>query len=244
MPSPDLAKLKALMAGPDISPLPWNANVEEYDTDKDGTVIAGLITIDPIERTIHDTEYAESEDWPRDLANAQLLVAAVNAAPALLDEIERLQSKLQRIGKMLCIVNDIEKHDPEQLVYDTLEAHRKAIAAAKTLGAAEELCTDPDKYYVYSQRDAKAGYAGGSIVWWRAKGNGYARDLKGAGVFTIEDYLKGYPNPSHCVYVPCNRVVDAAFKSETLVWEKNLPKAKQLAKEIEARAAELRKELA
>lgn len=93
MPSPDLGKLKVALADPDISPLPWNANVEEYDTERDGTVIAGLITIDPIERTIHDTEYAESEDWPRDLANAQLLVAAVNATPALIDEIERLRGE-------------------------------------------------------------------------------------------------------------------------------------------------------
>jgi hypothetical protein len=118
---------------------------------------------------------------------------------------------------------------------------RQQLATAKAVGAAE-ICADADKYYVYSQQDAKAGYAGGSIVWWRGGGHGYARDLKGAGVFTIEDYLQGYPNPNHCVYVPCNRVVDAAFKSETLVWAKHLPKARQLAKEIETRAAELRKQ--
>jgi hypothetical protein len=137
----------------------------------------------------------------------------------------------------------IHDDDRDALIAEIERLHGE-VAAAKKFGAVEDLCTDPDKYYVYSQSDAKAGYAGGSIVWWREGGHGYARDLKGAGVFTIEDYLKGYPNPSHCVYVPCNRAVDASYKSETLVWGKNLPKAKQLAKEVEVRAAELRKELA
>ena len=173
--------------------------------------------------------------WPTRQQQESLAIIC-NAAPALIDELERLRKQTASALKTAKQSQDVCAE-----ALNERDRLRQQLATAKAVGAAE-ICADADKYYVYSQQDAKAGYAGGSIVWWRGGGHGYARDLKGAGVFTIEDYLQGYPNPNHCVYVPCNRVVDAAFKSETLVWAKHLPKARQLAKEIETRAAELRKQ--
>jgi hypothetical protein len=66
---------------------PWSVSVETEAED-------GLtITIPEIGRCLHDWEWAEAEEWERDLANADLIVTAVNERDALLSEVATLRAE-------------------------------------------------------------------------------------------------------------------------------------------------------
>jgi len=49
------------------------------------------VIIPEINRILHSTEWADSEDFERDVANARAMVAAHNALPALLAELRELR---------------------------------------------------------------------------------------------------------------------------------------------------------
>jgi len=53
------------------------------------------ITIPEIGRCLHDWEWADADEWDRDLANAELIVTAVNERDALLAEVGRLREALK-----------------------------------------------------------------------------------------------------------------------------------------------------
>ncbi len=78
--------------------LPWSLEVEEYEAS------SGTITINEIHRILHDPEWADPEDWDRDLANAELIVRAVNAHQALVDALrglladEYIQGRIKSVG--------------------------------------------------------------------------------------------------------------------------------------------------
>ena len=76
------------MTKPKHSKLPWSIEVEIYDEDEDGTPIAGMITIPEIERVLHDPDWADSEDWDRDMANGDLIVQSVNSFDALVSALK------------------------------------------------------------------------------------------------------------------------------------------------------------
>lgn len=68
---------------------PWSVAVETEAED-------GLtITIPEIGRCLHDWEWADAEEWDRDLANADLIVAAVNQRDALLSEVAQLREAVR-----------------------------------------------------------------------------------------------------------------------------------------------------
>lgn len=68
---------------------PWSVAVETEAED-------GLtITIPEIGRCLHDWEWADAEEWERDLANADLIVTAVNEREALLSEVAQLREAAQ-----------------------------------------------------------------------------------------------------------------------------------------------------
>lgn len=66
------------------TPGPWSVEIDEW---KEGS---GSISIPEIERTLHDSEWADRKDWERDLANAHL----ISAAPEMLQALERVQKFL------------------------------------------------------------------------------------------------------------------------------------------------------
>lgn len=78
----------------EAAPLPWTLEVEELEYAPDGSVDVGTILIPEIKRMLHDIEWAESEDWKRDLANGTLIVEGLNYLPALLAENKRLREAL------------------------------------------------------------------------------------------------------------------------------------------------------
>jgi hypothetical protein len=72
------------------TPGPWKVQVEEED---------GLqnISIEEIHRALHDSEWADPEDFERDLANACRIVACVNACEGMADpeaEIKALRAEV------------------------------------------------------------------------------------------------------------------------------------------------------
>lgn len=58
--------------------LPWSVQVEEYEPG------VGTIEIPEINRLLHDDDWADSDDWERDLVIAELIVNAVNSHHDLL----------------------------------------------------------------------------------------------------------------------------------------------------------------
>ena len=82
-----LAALRKLDAAATTAPWTVRVETEGSDAPEDGLVIA----IDEIGRALHDHDWADSADWPRDLANAQLIVAMRNALLSLLADAEALR---------------------------------------------------------------------------------------------------------------------------------------------------------
>ncbi len=79
----------------EATPRPWSLDIDVEDSEPDGTVIAGMITIRQILRCLHDSDWADSEDWNRDFANAELIVEAVNSFDTLKRRVEKLEKALQ-----------------------------------------------------------------------------------------------------------------------------------------------------
>lgn len=84
-----LAELDAAVAK--MTPGPWSVEIDEYDTDEHN------ISIPEIRRTLHDSEWADVKELPRDTANAHGIVALVNAYPRLREAIEQLQQDLSKV---------------------------------------------------------------------------------------------------------------------------------------------------
>jgi hypothetical protein len=73
---------------------PWSVSVETEAED-------GLtITVPEIGRCLHDWEWADAEEWERDLDNADLIVTAVNERNALLSEVAQLKILYDRIFRI------------------------------------------------------------------------------------------------------------------------------------------------
>jgi hypothetical protein len=61
------------------TPGPWTVEIEDGES--------RTISIPEIGRCLHDSEWAEPEEWERDLANARLIAAA----PELLEAVKAMQ---------------------------------------------------------------------------------------------------------------------------------------------------------
>ena len=68
------------------TPGEWSTEIEEYGN-------SGSIVIPEIERSLHDTEWADPEDFQRDQDNANFIAASRTAVPSLLDDVERLEAE-------------------------------------------------------------------------------------------------------------------------------------------------------
>jgi hypothetical protein len=116
----ELAELRRLLA--EATPGPWEA----FDEDGKAGVAAPAVTKQFIEGPSCYADIAALEDWfdssrSREvtLANAALIVAAVNALPGLLDEVERLQK------------------DNHALEHNYTVVHKEMMAMAEDVEAAE-----------------------------------------------------------------------------------------------------------
>lgn len=74
------------------TPTPWRVEVEEYEEN------SGQISIEPINRLLHDPDWADPEDWGRDLTNARFIVRAVNSHQALVDALRMCETVLSAMG--------------------------------------------------------------------------------------------------------------------------------------------------
>ncbi len=138
----DLAELRRLWEA--ATKGKWSVEIDEYETDDDGTVIAGEISIPEINRTLHSTEWAESSDWQRDLDNAEFIAAAHNALPALLDELEAAREALSQIyWKSIELGEDRGDSTINHIAADALKGDTSPLHARdrrqKLIGAVEEL---------------------------------------------------------------------------------------------------------
>lgn len=73
-----LAEIEARAKAP--TPGPWTVSIEECE---DHGCQCGEIHIPEIERAFHSCEWADSEDWDRDEANAEFCAAARTDIPRL-----------------------------------------------------------------------------------------------------------------------------------------------------------------
>lgn len=64
------------------TPRPWSLEIEDYGDDE------RCVSIPEIVRSLHDCNWADPEDWERDLANARLIVKSVNLFPELVGALE------------------------------------------------------------------------------------------------------------------------------------------------------------
>lgn len=125
------------------TPTPWSLDIDELDREEDGTVIAGMITIRQIERCLHDTEWAESSDWDRDLANAAFIVEAVNNYDSLrarCNALEVERDKLREaLGNLAFSYDDRDRgdgcwcsiHDDGQTNFERTGAHEATCQAVR-----------------------------------------------------------------------------------------------------------------
>jgi hypothetical protein len=164
---------------------PWSVSVETEAED-------GLtITIPEIGRCLHDWEWADAEEWERDLANADLIVTAVNERDALLSEVAKLRAETL---KGICVYcGYIEQYESlEQKASEEGNAMRvahirqcEARPEAKLIAYAEELQTvlraakDALRSYEYGNASpdlakAIADKADEALAppCWERKGNG------------------------------------------------------------------------
>jgi hypothetical protein len=79
------------------TPGPWSVHVEEDNGFQN-------ISIEEIHRCLYDTEWADPEDFERDLANACRIAACVNACEGMDDpetEMKQLQAENARLREAL-----------------------------------------------------------------------------------------------------------------------------------------------
>jgi hypothetical protein len=102
---------------------PWSLNVEvEGSGDEDGLTIV----IPEIGRCLHDWEWADASDWTRDLANAELIVAAVNCYDSTQRELGRLRRVLARAESLL---TQLDHHLLEQNASNAMRPERQQLLA-------------------------------------------------------------------------------------------------------------------
>ena len=89
-----VADLREILAK--ATPAPWTCEIEEYEE------AWGTVTIPEIGRILHDPEWADPEDWQRDVDNALMLVAARNSLPGILDALE---AALELRDELLCPIH-------------------------------------------------------------------------------------------------------------------------------------------
>lgn len=74
----------------------WHLHTET-EAGIDDEVIGLMAWIPEIERSLHDHEWSDSEDWDRDIANGELIVTVRNSLPRLLDALEVAVEALREI---------------------------------------------------------------------------------------------------------------------------------------------------
>ena len=83
-PTPDLAELDRLHAA--AVKQTWAVEIEEYGN-------SGSVTVHGLERLLHDTEWADPEDFEIDQAKAHWIAEISNAYPALAARIRELEGE-------------------------------------------------------------------------------------------------------------------------------------------------------
>lgn len=101
----DLAPLLALHAA--ATEGNWTVEIEEYGK-------SGSVSIPEINRILHDTEWADPDDFEQDQANAQWIAEAHNRFPALAAELEALRHTAE-INKGIYEATLIEKEVSDRL---------------------------------------------------------------------------------------------------------------------------------
>ena len=121
IPPAERARLAALLA--QATPGPWSVDVDRPD---EGELV---ITIPQIERTLHHPEWAQRSERRRDMANARLIVAAVNSLPALLAALDAAEAHvhdaLERVGALT--------RERDEVRQDALNAEREGQMAVRAL---------------------------------------------------------------------------------------------------------------
>jgi hypothetical protein len=84
----DLDALEAALAR--ATPGEWTVEMDGPDDDDSPCDVV----IPEINRILHSTEWADPEDFEQDVANAEAIVAAHNALPALIAELRQLRARI------------------------------------------------------------------------------------------------------------------------------------------------------
>ena len=91
------AELRALLAK--ATPGPWDVEVEEYGN-------SGSVCVNGLDRLLHDTDWADPEDFERDQVNAALIVALRNNAERFAELLRREEAAVVASGATTEPVSD------------------------------------------------------------------------------------------------------------------------------------------
>ena len=121
----DTARLRELLGA--ATKGPWEVEIEEYGN-------SGSVTVTGLKRLLHDTEWADPEDFEQDQANAHCIAELHNAAPALLAELDALRARVAELEALVewasvrlegvtaeTKVSDIHLHTNKGCRWDTID---------------------------------------------------------------------------------------------------------------------------
>lgn len=180
------ARLAALLA--QATPGPWSVDVDRPD---EGELV---ITIPQIERTLHHPEWAQRSERRRDMANARLIVAAVNALPALLAACDAAEAWQRRI------IDAIQPQRPEDPPATLgMDVHEAATVVA-VLDGLRERARDRKRRADEAEHRARDAYRRGqermreaAVAKARSVADGSAGNARGWGALHTADAIAALP---------------------------------------------------
>lgn len=92
----DLDRLDALFAG--ATKGEWTVEIEEYGN-------SGTVTMPEINRILHDTEWADPQDFQLDQDNAEWMAESHNAYPAIAAELRTLRARVAELEEDAAITS-------------------------------------------------------------------------------------------------------------------------------------------
>lgn len=105
------------------TPEPWSVSAEEYDAE------SGVISIPEIGRLLHETnaDWSPAEDWGIDKANAERIVACVNACAGIANP-EAISEMLCEVKVLLMDLEFIRANGMSQMAWNAATANALNIA--------------------------------------------------------------------------------------------------------------------
>ena len=154
----DLDRLDSLFAA--ATKGEWTVEIEEYGN-------SGTVTIPEINRILHDTDWADPQDFQRDQDNAEWMAESHNAYPALAAELRTLRARVAELEH----IAEIDKGIYEATREDRENAYRLLAGTVAAIGSEidTKLASEPEIIgavgWALIERDARMRREGAAEVW-------------------------------------------------------------------------------